>query len=91
VKKKHVLAWVLLILGEAALAVPSAVAGDPAPSSPGIAGWTRCDSSPVPSVRKVAFTDLRSLLPPDTPFVTPAQREAMIRERNSALQQRALW
>jgi hypothetical protein len=53
--------------------------------------WTRCASSPIPSVRKVAFTDLRSLLPADTPFVTPAQREAMIRERNSALEQRALW
>jgi hypothetical protein len=53
--------------------------------------WIRCDSSPVPSVRKVTFTELRTLLPSNTPIVTPAQREAMIRERGSALQQRPLW
>jgi len=53
--------------------------------------WTRCDTAPVPSVRKVAFTELRSLLPSDTPIVTPAQREVVIRERGSALQQRPLW
>jgi hypothetical protein len=53
--------------------------------------WTGCDSSPVPSVRKVGFTELRSLLPSDTPSVTPAQREAVIRERGAALQQRPIW
>jgi len=43
--------------------------------------WTHCNSSPVPSVRKVAFTEVRTQLPSDTPIVTPAQREALIRER----------
>jgi len=37
------------------------------------------------------FTELRTLLPSDTPVIRPAQRDAMIRERSSALQQRPLW
>jgi hypothetical protein len=53
--------------------------------------WTDCDSQPVPSVRKVAFSELRSLLPSDTPVVTPPQREATIRQHRFALQQRPLW
>lgn len=53
--------------------------------------WTECDSKPVPSVRKVAFGDVRSALPAEAPHVTPAQREAIVRERRSALQQRPLW
>lgn len=53
--------------------------------------WTECDSKPVPSVRKVAFADVRSALPADTPHVTPAQRDAIVRERRSELQQRPLW
>jgi hypothetical protein len=53
--------------------------------------WTHCNSSPVPSVRKVAFTELRTLLPSGTRVITPTQRDAMIRERSSALQQRPLW
>jgi hypothetical protein len=53
--------------------------------------WTNCDSQPVPTVKKVAITELRNLLPSDTPVVTAAQREATIRERRSALQQRPIW
>lgn len=53
--------------------------------------WAECDSSPVPSARKVSLAELHTLLPPDTPTVTPAQREATIRERRSAFQQRPLW
>jgi hypothetical protein len=53
--------------------------------------WTDCDSQPIPSVRKVVLAELRSLLPSDTPTVTPAQREATIRQRRFMLQQRPLW
>ena len=53
--------------------------------------WTNCDSQPVPSVRKVAFAQLRSLLPSVTPVVTLPQREAIIRQRRLTLQQRPLW
>jgi hypothetical protein len=53
--------------------------------------WTECDSQPIPSVRVVELAKVRSRLPADTPTVTPEQREALIRERRAALQQRPLW
>jgi hypothetical protein len=53
--------------------------------------WTECDATPIPSVRKIAFADVRKQLPPETPVVTPQQREQLIRERRSLLQQRPLW
>ncbi|CAN7587013.1 hypothetical protein LJR225_004404 [Phenylobacterium sp. LjRoot225] len=53
--------------------------------------WTDCDSQPTPSVRKVALADVRKSLPPETPTVSPAEREKLIRERRAALQERPLW
>lgn len=53
--------------------------------------WFGCDTNPVPSVRKVALAEVRQALPPETPTVTPEQREAITRERRAALQQRPLW
>jgi len=53
--------------------------------------WTDCDSKPMPLLRKVAFEDVRASLPPETPTVTPEQREQIIRERRAAFQRRPLW
>ncbi|MFT4027468.1 MAG: DUF1214 domain-containing protein [Novosphingobium sp.] len=53
--------------------------------------WTNCDTQPTPSVRKVAVSEVRRLLPTGTPVVTPEQRERLIRERRAAYQQRPLW
>jgi hypothetical protein len=53
--------------------------------------WLECDVTPIPTVRKVALSDVRRSLPADTPAVTPEQREHTIRERRSELQQRPLW
>ena len=53
--------------------------------------WTNCSAQPVPSVKKVAVKDVRAQLPADTPIVTPEQREAIIRQRRSAFQQRPHW
>lgn len=53
--------------------------------------WLGCAANPLPSVKKVSVSGLRSLLPPDTPVVTREQREAAIRERRAALLQRPLW
>jgi hypothetical protein len=53
--------------------------------------WFQCDSQPVPSVRKVAFADVRALLPSDTKLVTSAERERIVRERRAAYQERGLW
>jgi len=53
--------------------------------------WNGCSAAPVPAVRKVAFADLHRLLPADTKTVTPEQRERILRDRRSYLQQRPLW
>jgi hypothetical protein len=53
--------------------------------------WTDCDSQPIPSVRKVALADVHNLLPADTAYVTPEERDLIIRERRAAFQQRPLW
>ncbi|WP_174273551.1 hypothetical protein [Sphingomonas bacterium] len=53
--------------------------------------WAECDTQPVPSIRKVAFADIRRLLPAATPTITPAARETLVRDRRAALQQRSLW
>lgn len=53
--------------------------------------WTDCSSTPIPRVTKVQLAELRSALPADTPTVTPAQREATIRERRLHFQLRPVW
>jgi hypothetical protein len=53
--------------------------------------WFGCDTTPVPSVRKVALADVRRHLPPETPSITPEERERIIRSRRAAFQQRPLW
>jgi hypothetical protein len=53
--------------------------------------WTGCKTQPIPSVKKVTVAEVRDVLPRDTPLVTPAQRQAQIRARRLALEQRALW
>jgi hypothetical protein len=39
----------------------------------------------------VKLAELRRYLPEDTPVVTPPAREALVRARRAALQQRPLW
>jgi hypothetical protein len=53
--------------------------------------WLDCSAQPIPTTRVVKLSELRSLLPADTPVVTPEQRAATIRERRAELQQRPLW
>jgi Protein of unknown function (DUF1214) len=53
--------------------------------------WTECAATPIPTVRKVPFTDVRQSLPRDTPTVTAAQREEAVRDRRAQLQERPLW
>jgi hypothetical protein len=53
--------------------------------------WFGCDSTPVPAIRKVALADVRKSLPPETPTITPEERERILRERRRAFQERPLW
>jgi hypothetical protein len=42
-------------------------------------------------VKKVALKDVRTLLPADTPVVTPSARKEQLRARREAAQLRQLW
>jgi hypothetical protein len=53
--------------------------------------WLDCDESPVPEIRKLKVADVRSALPPETPQVTRAQRDAALRERRLRAQMRTVW
>jgi hypothetical protein len=45
----------------------------------------------MPTATKVAIADVTRHLPADTRMVTPQERDRIIRERRSQLQQRLLW
>ena len=53
--------------------------------------WTDCDSQPIPSIRKLAFAEVRAALPSGTPTISKEQRERVLRDRRAAYQQRPLW
>lgn len=53
--------------------------------------WMDSSATPIPEVTLVKFDQVMEYLPPETPTVSLAQREAMIRERRRALQLRRLW
>ncbi|MAC58408.1 MAG: hypothetical protein CMH85_09045 [Novosphingobium sp.] len=53
--------------------------------------WTGCRSQPIPSVTKVKLADVRKHLPADVATVSPEERDALIRDRNLAYQERSLW
>jgi hypothetical protein len=53
--------------------------------------WFGYDSTPIPSVQKVALADVRKHLPPETPTLPPEERERILRERRRAFQERPLW
>jgi hypothetical protein len=53
--------------------------------------WTGCDSQPIPTVRKLKVGDVLEAMPSGVATVTVEQRQQILRERRSALQQRPLW
>ena len=53
--------------------------------------WMECDSNPIPDALKVKIDEVRNHIPADTPHVTPAEREKIIRDRRVALHHRRLW
>jgi hypothetical protein len=53
--------------------------------------WFEASSAPTPAVRKVALAEVRAALPATTPVVTPAQRDAALRERRINAQMRVIW
>lgn len=53
--------------------------------------WTNCSATPIPTTQVVKIKNIRKYLPVDTPKVTLAERDATVRARREAYQQRPLW
>lgn len=53
--------------------------------------WYGAESHPMPTIRKVPLADVRKHLPSDTPAVSGAEREAVLRARNIGVQLRRRW
>lgn len=53
--------------------------------------WERASSTPVTTALKVKLDDIRAHLPADTPSVTPAERDQLLRQRRLGAQWRRRW
>lgn len=53
--------------------------------------WYDCDTTPMPTLKRVPFADICKHLPADTPVVTPEQRAEELRARVRACQRRRRW
>lgn len=46
--------------------------------------WLRCNSQPLPTLKKIKFADIRKHLPADTPTISAEERVASLRAAASA-------
>jgi hypothetical protein len=53
--------------------------------------WTKCSSTPTPTLTKIKLADVRKYLPADTPTVSDAERDTAIRLRRQGAQLRRRW
>jgi hypothetical protein len=53
--------------------------------------WYGCDSTPLPTIKRVPLAKVRDHLPRDTPHITPEQRAAELSARVRACQRRRRW
>jgi hypothetical protein len=53
--------------------------------------WNECSSQPCPDARLVKLGELRGHLPSDTPTVSAAERDAVLRRRRLGAQMRNRW
>jgi hypothetical protein len=53
--------------------------------------WNECSSQPCPDARLVKIGELRAHLPSDTPTVSAAERDAVLRRRRLGAQMRNRW
>jgi len=53
--------------------------------------WNRASSYPDPTIQKVPVADVRKHLPPDTPTVSPTERQERLRLRREGAQLRRIW
>jgi hypothetical protein len=53
--------------------------------------WLRCNSQPLPTLKKIKFADIRKHLPADTPTISAEERVASLRARRIGAQLRRRW
>ena len=53
--------------------------------------WNQASSAPCPTLKRIKLAELREHLPKDTPTVTPAERDRMLRARRRGAQMRRKW
>jgi hypothetical protein len=53
--------------------------------------WNQASSAPHPTLTRVPLSELRAHLPPDTPIVTPEERDKILRLRRMGAQMRRKW
>lgn len=53
--------------------------------------WYDCDSHPLPTLKRVKFSEIRDHLPADTPTITPEQRAEELAQRVAGAQRRRRW
>lgn len=53
--------------------------------------WNQASSAPHPKLTRMPLAEVRNHLPPDTPIVTPEEREKVLRERRMGAQMRRKW
>ncbi len=53
--------------------------------------WNQASAAPHPKLTRVRAADVRAHLPPDTPVVTPEEREKVLRARRMGAQMRRKW
>ncbi|MGE3692105.1 MAG: DUF1214 domain-containing protein [Novosphingobium sp.] len=53
--------------------------------------WFECDSHPMPTLKRVKFSEIRDHLPADTPVVSPEERAEQLRQRVRGCQRRRRW
>jgi hypothetical protein len=53
--------------------------------------WFRSEGATLPTAKVVPFAEVREHLPPETPVVTPEERDRTLRERRMWLQQHRFW
>lgn len=56
-----------------------------------IGRWQQCSSTPLPTLKRVKFAELRDHLPEDTRIVSEEEREDMLRARRIGAQLRRRW
>lgn len=53
--------------------------------------WFGANEKPMPSLKKVKFSEVINHLPADTRLITPEQRDRALRDRRLAAQKRIIW